>query len=381
MVEISPAVIEAARLFKADNRNAVDDPRTHIHIDDAKTFMALAPRKYDVIVSVPSNPWVAGVSGLFTRDFFQTVDKHLSDDGVLVQWVHTYESSKDLIRLVIRTMRETFPHATTWLGPSDVIFVASRKPISFDAAKVAARMARPEVKEDLARVDIHDLYGLLSKQLHSEEGQLEFAGPGPINTDDQNILEYSAPIAFFIGRQEVRVRDERRGVDGGARLWINEYTQQNPPTAEQAARVHRNIERFHAANDPLVRGAAERWHALAPDSPEATLALAKSALATADLTLSYSLLEPLIGKGLHEPKFVTAWVKLVTARAWASRTVWSPNPGMTHALELGQKLAIAHPQDEELAKAIKGLCEAMPPSACPEHAPAATPAVAVPMEP
>ncbi|HEX8700155.1 MAG TPA: fused MFS/spermidine synthase [Myxococcaceae bacterium] len=381
MVEISPAVIEAARLFKDDNRNAVDDPRTHVHIDDAKTFMALAPRKYDVIVSVPSNPWVAGVSGLFTRDFFQTVDKHLSDDGILVQWVHTYESSKDLIRLVVRTMRETFPHATTWLGPSDVIFVASRKPISLDAAKLAARMARPDVKEDLARVDIHDVYGLLSKQIHSDEGQLEFAGPGPINTDDHNILEYSAPIAFFVGRQEVRVRDERRGVDGGARLWINEYVKQHPPTAEQAQRVHRNLERFHAGNDPLVRGAAERWHSLAPDSSEAAHALARSALATQDVSLAYSLMAPLISQGHREPRIIATWVKVMTARAWASRTVWSQTPGMLETLELGQSLARAHPEDEELSKAIKGLCEALPPSACPSSGSSAPPAVAAPMEP
>ncbi|MDY7230568.1 fused MFS/spermidine synthase [Hyalangium rubrum] len=381
MVEISPAVIEAARLFKDDNRNAVDDPRTHVHVDDAKTFMALAPRKYDLIVSVPSNPWVAGVSGLFTRDFFQTVDKHLADDGVLVQWIHTYESSRDLIRLVVRTMRDTFPHATTWLGPSDIILVASRKPLSLDQQKVIARMARPDVKEDLARVDIHDLFTLLSKQIHSEEGQLEFAGPGPINTDDHNILEYSSPIAFFIGRQEVRVRDERRGADGGKRLWVHRYMEENPPTVEQLARLHRNLERFHAANDPLVRGAADRWHALAPDSPEAALALAKSALATSDLALSQSLLEPLINQGQREPKFVIPWLKLATARSWGARTVWTPNLGASAAAALGRQVAADHPQNAELAQALRGLCEALPASDCPDQKPASGPAVAAPMEP
>jgi spermidine synthase len=382
MVEISPAVIEAARLFKADNRNAVDDPRTHITIDDAKTFMALAPRKYDVIVSVPSNPWVAGVSGLFTKDFFQTVDKHLTEDGILVQWIHTYESSKELIRLVVRTMRDTFPHATTWLGPSDIILVASRKPISFDPQRVLARMSHPDVKEDLARVDIHDLYGLLSKQVHSEEGQLEFAGPGPINTDDHNILEYSSPIAFFVGLQEVRVRDERRGVDGGSRLWLHDYAQQNPPTAEQAARVYKNIERFHAGNDPLVRGIASLWHSLDPNNPKAALALANSGIATADLSLARSLLEPLIAQGHHDPATVTAWMKLLTAQAWATRTVWNPLPGLPEAATLGQQVATAHPEDKELAKALSALCEALPPAACPSHnAPAQAPAVATPQDP
>ncbi len=177
------------------------------------------------------------------------------------------------------------------------------------------------------------------------------------------------------------MRDERRGVDGGARLWINEYTKQNPPTAEQAMRVHRNLERFHAGNDPLVRGAAERWHSMAPDSTDAAHALARSALATQDVSLAHSLMEPLIAKGHREPRLIATWVKVMTAKAWASRTVWSQTPGMMEALQLGQQLASAHPQDEELSKAIKGLCEALPPSACPAPGASATPAVASPMEP
>ncbi|MFP2913010.1 spermidine synthase, partial [Pyxidicoccus sp. 3LFB2] len=299
LVEISPAVIDAARLFKDANRNAIDDPRTHVHVDDAKTFMALAPRKYDIIVSVPSNPWVAGVSGLFTRDFFQTVDRHLADDGILVQWIHTYENRQELIQLVMRTLRDTFPHATTWLGPYDLVLVASRKPLTFDAQRLAARMAHPDVKADLARVDIHDAFALLSKQVHSEQGQLEFAGEGPINTDDDNILEYASPIAFFVGDQD-RFHDERRAPDGGSRLLIHEYMRQHPPTAEQFARLHRNMSRYHRVDDPLVRGVAAKWRELAPDSRDAAVALAKAALAQQDLSLAASLLEAEVARGGRE---------------------------------------------------------------------------------
>jgi spermidine synthase len=376
LVEIAPAVIDAARLFKADNRNAIDDPRTHVHVDDAKTFMALAPRKYDLVVSVPSNPWVSGVSGLFTRDFFQTVDRHLTDDGVLVQWIHIYENRQELIRLVMRTLRDTFPHATTWLGPNDLVLVASRKPLNFDAQRFAERMARPDVKADLARAEIHDAFALLSKQVHSEQGQLEFAGEGAINTDDDNLLEYASPIAFFVGGLD-KYHDERRAPDGGSRLFIHEYMRQHPPTAEQVEGLYRNMSRYHAPDDPLVRGVASQWHALAPDSLGATVALAKAALVQDDLSLAGSLLDAEIARGVREPALVTAWLQMATHRLWSTRTVWTPAEADA-ALTLGQEVARAHPQDTDLTEALAALCKGLPGARCPP-APAAS--VATPERP
>ncbi|MHA7629440.1 fused MFS/spermidine synthase [Corallococcus sp. M7] len=363
MVEISPAVVDAARLFKADNRNAMEDPRTHVHIDDAKTFMALAPIRYDLIISEPSNPWVAGVAGLFTRDFFQLVDKHLTEDGVLVQWIHTYESNRELLRLVMRTLQDTFPHATTWLGPDDLILVASRKPLSFDAAAVAARMALPEVKADLSRVGIQDMFTLLSKQVHTEAGWRTFAGEGPLNTDDHNLLEYASPVAFFLADLDVRVQDERRSPDGGPGLLLHQYLRDHPPTAEQAAGLYRNVQRSHSNNDPLVRGVAALWRSLAPEDPAAALALARAVLVQGDLTLAASLLEPEVARGGRSPELVTEYLNLVTARIWQSRTVWTPL-NVDGALAVGREVVARHPEDAKLQAAFKAYCEALPPGAC-----------------
>ncbi|MCP3140682.1 fused MFS/spermidine synthase [Pyxidicoccus xibeiensis] len=362
LVEISPSVIDAARLFKEANRNAIDDPRTRVTVDDAKTFMALAPVKYDLVISVPSNPWVAGVSGLFTQDFFRTVDRHLADDGVLVQWIHTYENQEELIQLVVRTLRDTFPHATTWLGPYDLVLVASRKPLTFDARQVAERMARPDAKADLARVDIHDVFALLSKQVHSQEGQLEFAGKGPINTDDHNLLEYASPIAFFLAEQD-RYRDERRSPEGGSRLFIHDYVREHPPTAEQLERLYRNMSRYHRGDDPLVRGVAARWHEVAPDSRDAAVALAKAALAMDDVTLAASLLEAEVAKGGREPALIAAYLDMATDRLWNTRTVWTATEA-DKALALGQEVSAAHPQDAALTRALGALCKALPAGRC-----------------
>ncbi|XXF80281.1 spermidine synthase [Myxococcaceae bacterium GXIMD 01537] len=376
LVDISGAVIEGARLFGADNRNVLEDPRTHVHIDDAKTFMALAPRRYDLIISEPSNPWVAGVAGLFTRDFFQKVDKHLTDDGVMVQWIHTYENSEELVQLVIRTLRDTFPHATTWLGPADLIFVASRKPLPFDAKLVAERLLRPEVRGDIARAGVHDVFGLLSRQVHSAEGQLDFAGPGPINTDDLNILEYAAPVAWFIGKPKLSIHDERRSPDSGARLLLTEYLRGNPPTAQQAEHLYKALSRWHPMDDPLLLAAATLWRSLTPDSPDSALALANVALVRGNRTLAESLLEPLVAGGNRDPAVLAIYLRMVAGRSGVSRSVWTPVDASA-AVALGQEAVAAHPKNEDLAKALQELCENLQPSACASK----TPAVAAPAAP
>jgi SAM-dependent methyltransferase len=103
-VEISPEVVAAARTqFAPYNRGALDHQRVSVVIDDAKSFLQTSGRTYDVIVSEPSNPWMAGVAGVFSREFYETCAASLNEDGVMVQWVHIYESNDDALRTVLGT--------------------------------------------------------------------------------------------------------------------------------------------------------------------------------------------------------------------------------------------------------------------------------------
>jgi spermidine synthase len=67
VVEISPEVVEASRYFAAENYDALKDPRTNLIVGDGRSHLLLAERKYDVIISEPSNPWIAGVAALCSR--------------------------------------------------------------------------------------------------------------------------------------------------------------------------------------------------------------------------------------------------------------------------------------------------------------------------
>jgi predicted membrane-bound spermidine synthase len=86
-IEIEPAMIEGARAFYPANRRVYDDPRARFAIDDAKSYFASSNRTFDLIVSEPSNPWVSGVAGLFTAEFYGRVQRYLSDEGIFAQWI------------------------------------------------------------------------------------------------------------------------------------------------------------------------------------------------------------------------------------------------------------------------------------------------------
>ncbi len=127
-IEIEPEMIRGARqVFYPANHRVFDDPRSRFVVDDAKSHFAAARRKYDLIISEPSNPWVSGVSGLFTREFYERAAEYLSDDGVFGQWIHLYELNDELMLTVIAALHETFPsYEIHHVSRGDMLIIASR---------------------------------------------------------------------------------------------------------------------------------------------------------------------------------------------------------------------------------------------------------------
>src|SRR6185503_10818287 len=150
-----PATISGSRYFEHVNNRPLSDPRLHLIIDDARTYLRVTPSRYDIIVSEPSHPWVPGVANLFTREFFQLGRDRLNDDGIFVQWLQIYQLSTDSLRSVLATFHETFPHVlvfrveSAWKG-KDLLLVGSKSPLTRDLIK--QRVLDPRIAAELARV-------------------------------------------------------------------------------------------------------------------------------------------------------------------------------------------------------------------------------------
>jgi len=150
-IEIEPEMIEASRLFRPANSRVFDDKRSTFIIDDAKSYFAATGRTFDLILSEPSNPWVSGVSGLFTEEFYSRVKKQLAPNGVFGQWLHLYELSDGLATSVIAAIDTVFPsYEVFFTSNSDILVVAANGPVPAPQWTVAqypgiARDLRPVV--------------------------------------------------------------------------------------------------------------------------------------------------------------------------------------------------------------------------------------------
>lgn len=149
-IEIEPMMVEGARHFLPANRRAYEDSRSLVIVRDAKAHFATAAQRWDLILSEPSNPWVSGVSGLFTVEFYRRVREALADDGVFGQWLHTYELSDPLVLGVLAALNQVFP---SWqlhqVGPGDLLIVASAT--TLPTPHFADVLALPALRDDLCR--------------------------------------------------------------------------------------------------------------------------------------------------------------------------------------------------------------------------------------
>ena len=203
VVEISPEVIEASSHFTAENRRALDDPRTRLIEGDGRSHMLLSSRQYDVIVSEPSNPWMAGVAALFTQEFFTILRDRLAPGGIVCQWAHTYDISTADLRSIVATFTSVFPGATMWLvGNGDLLLLGSLEPLGPRLDGIARAWLRPGVGDDLASVSLASPFSLWSLYAGGTAELAEYGAGAIIQSDDRMALEFSGPRALNLGGDE-----------------------------------------------------------------------------------------------------------------------------------------------------------------------------------
>jgi spermidine synthase len=192
VIEISPEVVDASRFFSRVNAGALTDPRVELILGDGRNHLRYTQRQYDVIISEPSNPWMAGMASLFTREFFEEARSHLAPGGIHCQWFHSYNMSLDDVKTVLATFRSQFPHAALWtLNEYDLFLLGSTSPMTIDPSLVERNFQR--VAGDLAEIKVQDTYTILSSALLSDAELDRFAGGAALNTDDLPVLEFRAP--------------------------------------------------------------------------------------------------------------------------------------------------------------------------------------------
>ena len=205
-VEIEPAILEGARMLGPRVSKIFNDPRSHIHIDDAKAFFTNQNKKYDIIISEPSNPWVSGVAGLFSKEFYRLIRNYLTEDGMLVQWIHLYEIGTPLVASVMQALSESFDDYTIY-GTDDmnIIIIAGKH---IQGKQPSERLFQiPAMAEALNRVHVKNLQDLRIRYLGSKSVLDPLFKSYPItpNSDFFPVLDLNAVRDRFIGNSAMEL--------------------------------------------------------------------------------------------------------------------------------------------------------------------------------
>jgi len=199
-IEIEPAMVEGARMFMSRNNLAYDDPRSSIHYDDAKTYFAAQQKKYDAIISEPSNPWVIGVGNLFTLEFYHHIKRYLKDDGVLVQWLQLYEISLPTLLTALNALNEAFGNFDLYATNSgDILIVATTDPNTDLSIKANWQQLPESLRTELEQIDLTSIE-LVESRKFANKNQIEAlvkANNASLNSDYFPLLSLNAPRDRF----------------------------------------------------------------------------------------------------------------------------------------------------------------------------------------
>ena len=195
VVELEPAILKVAEACAPVNHNALANPKLHVAIGDGRELLLSSREKYDLIVSEPSNPYRAGVAGLFTREFYRSVEHRLEPGGFFLQWVQTYDIDDRTIEIIYRTLGSVFANIESWqTQEGDLLLVASRDPVLYNVDRLRARLAEEPFKSALSAAwRANGLEDFLAHYVGNTAvaETLQNLQPWPLNTDDRTVIEFA----------------------------------------------------------------------------------------------------------------------------------------------------------------------------------------------
>jgi spermidine synthase len=178
-----------------------------LRVADARNYLLVTPDQYDVIISEPSNPWMAGIANVFTREFFQLGHRKLKPEGIFCQWLQLYKISPESFKTVLSTFHSVFPYVYVFQPQDkDLIMVGFKEKPVLSLAQVQERMNWDKVAADLKRIDVPDLEELMSRFIMGPKEIAVLTRGGIINTDDNALIEFSTPKTLFSETEDLNAQ-------------------------------------------------------------------------------------------------------------------------------------------------------------------------------
>ena len=206
IVEMIPEVVEGSYFFREHNgltyveqpRFWIETPKVRVLINDGRNHLLLTQKTYDIITSEPSNPWIAGLGSLFTREAFELSHARLKPGGIMCQWIQAYSLEANDFLSVVHTFGDVYKYIEVcWSGPGDFLLIGSDSPIHIPITKLREKLARPAIHKLMTQIQHDNVEEFMACFPGDNLAARELSSRARLHTDDNMLLEYSAPKALY----------------------------------------------------------------------------------------------------------------------------------------------------------------------------------------
>lgn len=191
VVDLNPDVIAFAHHFAEVNNGVLTDPRFSVIFDDGRHFLLSTAERFDVVSFEPPPPRAQGVVNLYSQEFYALVKAHLTEGGVVAQWLPMDQQSLELNRELVAAVLAEFPHAALFV-PSRFhgVLLASEAPLQVDISRWRDMMKTPGLAESFEDVGFASAEDVLATFVASEKGLRRLVAGAPPVTDDRPSIEF-----------------------------------------------------------------------------------------------------------------------------------------------------------------------------------------------
>lgn len=215
VVEIEENVVKAQEFFTDLNENVLENNNLNVILDDARAYLSLTDKKYDVISTDCTNLRYGSNSNLYTKEYFEILKSRLNSDGIVSVWVPVSDVREDEQKILMNTFRQVFPNMSVWYMYNKLshyfVYIGTEKDLNIDFNKFEERFEKIEVKEDLEKVGITK-YNLLNGLFLNRRAVEDYVSESKVHTDNEPILEFPdlKPIEKFVyGKNMISVYERK----------------------------------------------------------------------------------------------------------------------------------------------------------------------------
>jgi spermidine synthase len=239
VLEISGQVIRFGPEFDFASHGASAHPKIRFIERDAIRHLRSEKGRHDLIVSIPSNLWVAGMENLVSKEFYAAVRERLAPGGVFLQWIPDYNFPVRGLATIARTFESAFGNATLWrLTDYHLAVVFVNDPAPFQGLeRIRARTSERPYRASLESLGYREPLLPLALQVASPDMAERLADYGFVQTVHSPVvgrLAMSALLAEETESQSRRFFAEHLpvGKESSNGFFLNRYMREIEPLSD-----------------------------------------------------------------------------------------------------------------------------------------------------